>query len=127
MVLENKVALISGAAWGIGRATAQLFAREGAKVVLADIHEGRGREAEQIIRKAGGDALFVKTDVTRMDQVRSLVETAVGHYGRLDILHSNAGAVRYGTTTTLSEEAWDFNLNVCLKSCWMLTSLKYMW
>ena len=120
-LLENKVALITGAAWGIGRATAELFAREGAKVVLADIHEQRGRETETGINQSGGEAFFVKTDMTRPNQVAALVDAAIERFGRLDILHNNAGAIRYGKVTELTEEDWDFNIDVCLKSCWALT------
>lgn len=119
-LLEDKVALISGAAWGIGRATAVLLAREGAKVVLADLNEQRGRDAESEITKSGGEALFVRTDVTKADAVAALVQSAMARFGRIDILHNNAGAVRYGNVAELSEADWDFNIDVCLKSCWAL-------
>ena len=120
MLLENKVAIVTGGASGIGRATAQLFAREGAKVVVADINEPGGQETIRTIQAAGGEALFVPTDLTRADQVHALVQATMDRHGQIDVLFSNAGAVRYGGTIQLSEEDWDFNINVCLKSCWRL-------
>lgn len=85
--LEGKVAIITGAASGIGRASAERFAQEGARVVVADIQA----EAGQAVAARLPNSLFVKTDVSRPEQVHALVETAVGHYGRLDIMFNNAG------------------------------------
>lgn len=86
--LEGKVALITGAGAGIGRATACLFAREGARVVVADIDTSAGEETAHL---AGHGAIAVRTDVTEEDSVRACVNQAVGHFGRLDVLHNNAG------------------------------------
>jgi NAD(P)-dependent dehydrogenase (short-subunit alcohol dehydrogenase family) len=119
-LLQNKVALITGAASGIGRATAQLFARQGAKVAVADINEAGGQETVDSIRGAGGDAIFVRADVGRMDDVRTLVQATHDHYARLDIVHSNAYAHRLGNALEISEADWDFTLAVCLKATWML-------
>jgi NAD(P)-dependent dehydrogenase (short-subunit alcohol dehydrogenase family) len=118
-LLEAKVALITGAASGIGRATAQLFARQGAKVVLADVTTSGGESAAQRIR-AEGEAIFVRTDVGRMSEVQALVEKTLAQYGRLDIIHSNAAAYSLGNAVELSETDWDRTLAVCLKATWML-------
>src|SRR6266536_2194036 len=83
-LLQDKVALITGAASGIGRASAQLFARQGAKVVGADITQAAGEEAAQSIRAEGGDAIFVRTDVGVLGDVQAAVEKTVAQYGRLD-------------------------------------------
>lgn len=119
-LLQDKAALITGAASGIGRATAQLFAREGARVVVADINESGGQETVDGIRAAGGEALFVRADVGRMEDVQALVQTAQDRYGRLDILHSNAFAHRPGNALEISEADWDWTLSVSLKATWML-------
>lgn len=119
-LLQTKVALITGAASGIGRATAQLFARHGAKVVLADVTTAVGEEAVQGIRAEGGDAIFVRTDVGQMNEVQALVEKTLALYGRLDIIHSNAAAYTLGNAVEISEADWDRTLAVCLKATWML-------
>ena len=119
-LLETQVALITGAASGIGRATAQLFARQGAKVVLADRTAAAGEEAAQGIRAEGGDAIFVQTDIGQMSEVQALVEKTLAHYGRLDIIHSNAAAYTMGDAVETSEDEWDRTLAVCLKATWML-------
>ena len=89
-LVEGKVALVTGAARGIGRATARLFAREGARVVLADLLE-EGEDVAGEIRREGGEAVFVRTDVTRESEVEALVAGAVERFGRLDCAHNNAG------------------------------------
>jgi 3-oxoacyl-[acyl-carrier protein] reductase len=91
MRLPNKVALITGAGSGIGRATAQLFAREGAKVVLADLRKLAGRETLDGIKAAGGEAIFVEADVSNGDDVKRMIDTCVASFGRIDILYNNAG------------------------------------
>ena len=120
MLLEGKVALITGAASGIGRATAQLFAREGAKTVAVDINDSGCQKTVQRIRKASGDALSLQADVGKMDDIQAVVEAGLNHYGRLDIVHSNAAAYTVGTATEISEREWDRTLDVCLKATWML-------
>ena len=88
---ENKVAIITGAAGAIGRATAIRFAKEGAQIVVADIGEEAGEETANIIKENGGEAIFVQTDVTNPELVENMVNLAVEQYGKLDILFNNAG------------------------------------
>ena len=118
MLLKDRVAMITGAASGIGRATAQLFAEQGAKIVAVDIDEPGGLETVKSIRQASGEATFVGADVGQA--VESAVQAALDRYGRIDILHSNAAAYTIGTATELKEEDWDRTLSVCLKAAWML-------
>ena len=119
-MLPNKVAVITGAASGIGRATAQLFAREGARVVVSDITDDTGQAVVDGIQAEGGDAIYVHADVGHMADCEKLIQTAQSHYGRIDILHSNTGTHRRGTATEITEADWDWSLNICLKSAWML-------
>src|SRR5271170_3820086 len=89
--LQGKVGLITGGTSGIGRETAVLFAKAGAKVVVAGRREPEGMETVELIRAAGGDALFVKTDVSKASDVDALVQKAVERFGRLDVAFNNAG------------------------------------
>ena len=120
MLLKNKVALITGAASGIGRATAELFAREGASVGVVDVNEQGGRETVRTIQEAAGEAVFFRGDVGSLGDVETTVQAAVDRYGRLDIVFSNAAAFAVGPATAISEEDWDRTLSVCLKATWML-------
>jgi NAD(P)-dependent dehydrogenase (short-subunit alcohol dehydrogenase family) len=89
--LDGKVALVTGGASGIGRASALTFAREGAKLIIADMNEDGGQQTVHMIEENGGEAIFVKTDVTQATAVGALISTAVETYGRLDCAHNNAG------------------------------------
>lgn len=113
------VALVTGASSGIGRATALAFAREGARVVVADI-QPTGVETVQAILEAGGDAIFVETDVSKPDEVAALVKAAVDAYGRLDIAFNNAGIE--GTPALTAEctlANWEKTLAVNLTGAWL--------
>ena len=121
MLLKNKVALITGGTNGIGRASAERFAGEGARVVVCGRNEDRGRDTEATIRQSGGDALFIKADVGLMDDVRRLVDTTFDTYGQIDVIFSNAGIYGMrGSAVDINEEDWDRVLAVNLKAAWML-------
>ncbi|GIX49235.1 MAG: short chain dehydrogenase [Candidatus Tectimicrobiota bacterium] len=118
--LAGKVVLVTGAASGIGRATALACAREGARVVVADTAAAGGEETVARIRQAGGEARFVRADVTRAAEVEALVAEAVAAYGRLDCAHNNAGIEGpLAPTAEYPEEAWDRVLAVNLKGVWL--------
>lgn len=120
MRLAGKVAIVTGGAMGIGEASATLFAREGAKVVIADRSE-RGNEVVAAIRQAGGEAIFVPTDVTQEADVQRVVQQAVATYGRLDVMFNNAGigdaASVVDTTVELFQRITSVNLLGVLLGC----------
>jgi NAD(P)-dependent dehydrogenase (short-subunit alcohol dehydrogenase family) len=110
--LEGKVALISGAARGMGECEARLFAREGAKVVLGDVLEELGQQAAQDIVQQGGAATFVRLDVTAESDWQKAVDAAERIYGKLNVLVNNAGIVRMAPLDETSLEAWNEVINV---------------
>lgn len=112
--LENKVAIITGAGSGIGRATALLFAKEGAKVVLADIDTKEGESTRAAIESEGGSAIFVRTDVSNPKDIDQLVETTINHYSRIDILFNNAGIYAPLTVPETNLETWQRIIEVNL-------------
>ena len=112
--LEGKVAVITGANSGIGRATARLFAREGAKVVGVDLVEDVSPRVDALIQGEGGEAVFYKGDVTSFESCQGMVNTALESYGDLDILVNNAGAGVWGRVDQLSEEDWKKIVNLNL-------------
>lgn len=121
MQLTNKVALITGGASGIGRATAQLFAGEGAAVVIADLNSEAGKAAAGEITACGGRAVFESADVTLAADCRRLVEHAIAQFRKIDILFNNAGIMRRATVLDLSEEEWDRVMAVNVKSIYLLS------
>ena len=113
-LLEGKVAIITGAARGIGRACAELFAAHGARVVLSDIDEEPAREAAEALKAAGGEALAVAGDVTAAEFGPRIVWAALDSYGRIDCLVNNAGYTWDGTAHKMSDEQWQAMLDVHL-------------
>lgn len=116
----GRAAIVTGAASGIGRATALAFARDGAKVVVADIAVGGGEETVRMIEAAGGDALFVETDVSQAAAVEAMIRRTIEAYGRLDCAFNNAGTVgEMGSTVECTEENWEHIINTNLKGVWL--------
>jgi len=119
--LEGKRALITGGASGIGRATALLFACEGAAVAVADVDQARGQAVAQEILRDGGRAVFVRCDVTQAADCRQAVEQTVDELGGLDILFNNAGIIRRATVLETTEAEWDRVMAVNVKSIFLLS------
>lgn len=119
MRLANKVVMITGAGSGLGRVSSQLFAKEGAKVVVTDIQESRAKETVALVTEAGGEAIAVKADVTVESEVEAAVDATVEHYGRLDVMFANAGIPAKGFGLTpfedITEQEWDETNDVVLK------------
>jgi len=122
--VDGKVALVTGGGSGIGRATALVFAREGAKVVVADIVVAGGEETVRLIKAAGGEAVFIKADVSKAAEVEALVKKTVETHGRLDCAFNNAGIEgEVAQTPNCTEENWDRTIAINLKGVWLC--LKY--
>jgi len=122
--LEGKVGLVTGATSGVGRDTAVLFAKAGAKVVVAGRRELEGKETIELVRALGGDGLFVKADVSKAGEVDTLIQKAVEKFGRLDIAFNNAGIEGvWVPIVRQSEEDWDRTIATNLKGVWLC--LKY--
>ena len=122
--LEGRVGLVTGGTSGIGRETAALFAKAGAKVVVAGRRATEGEETVELIRAAGGDGVFVKTDVSKASEVEALVQKAVEKFGRLDVAFNNAGIEGiWVPIVRQSEEDWDRTIDINLKGVWLC--LKY--
>jgi NAD(P)-dependent dehydrogenase (short-subunit alcohol dehydrogenase family) len=119
MRLKKKVAIVTGSGSGIGRATALLFSKEGAKVVVADINVEAGKETVNIIKNNGGEAIFVKTDVSKSLDAKNLIEETVSNFGKLNILFNNAGINPLGTVVDTSEEVWNKVVNINLKGVFL--------
>ena len=123
MRLEGKVAFISGGSRGMGAEEAQLFAKEGAKVVIGDVLEDEGQRLAAQIGEAGGEALFVTLDVTSEDQWQAAVAATVARFGKLDILVNNAGISDHGTIETTTAEAWDRLMDINAKGVFLGTKV----
>ncbi len=122
--LKEKIAIVTGAGsvgpgWGNGKATAVLFAREGASVLAADINPDAAQETAAIIDQEGGNCTPHEADVSHSDEVERMVERCLEIYGRVDILHNNVGIVDLGGCVEASEESWDRVMNVNLKSMFL--------
>ena len=124
MRFENKVAIITGSTKGIGRATAILMAQDGAKVVITGTTEAAGSEVVSIIKEAGGDAFFQKTDVTSAEALDALVKAALDHYGKIDILVNNAGiGGSLANMNQITDAEWDKVLATNLTAAFQIMKL----
>jgi 3-oxoacyl-[acyl-carrier protein] reductase len=119
--LEGKVAVITGAGRGIGRATAVRFGQEGAAVVINDVDAEPAEETESLVKEAGGEALVSTENTVELDQARRMMEAAAERFGKVDILVNNAGITRDKTFHNLDDELWDFVLNVNLRTAFHST------
>jgi NAD(P)-dependent dehydrogenase (short-subunit alcohol dehydrogenase family) len=121
MRLQDKIALITGASSGIGRATSLLFAREGAAVVAVDVDDERGTETVQMIHSAGGQAIFVHADVSLSADCRKMVQAAEETYGRLNILFNNAGIMHGSDDDAINtdEGVWDLTMAINVKGVFL--------
>ncbi len=119
--LTDKVALITGAASGIGRETAVLFAKEGARIVAADVQDAAGEQTAATIRSAGGEAVYVHADVSTAAGCREMVQTAEDQFGRLDVLFNNAGIMHPddGDAVATEEAIWDLTMSINLKGVYL--------
>jgi NAD(P)-dependent dehydrogenase (short-subunit alcohol dehydrogenase family) len=116
--LDGKIAVVTGGASGIGRASAKALAAEGARVVIGDVAEERGESAAQEIRDAGGEVTFVRADVTKMSDVEALVREAVDRWRRLDVMFNNVGEAIPGTAAEMNEDDFRRVLDVNLIGVW---------
>lgn len=122
MRLQDKVSVITGAASGIGKASALLFAKEGSKVVVSDIQEEEGQVTAKFIKASGGEAAFFRADITKKDEVESMVKFACETYGKIDVLFNNAGVFwpsKDTLITEVAEEVWDRIIEINLKGAFL--------
>jgi NAD(P)-dependent dehydrogenase (short-subunit alcohol dehydrogenase family) len=121
MKLDGKVALITGGTSGIGRATAALLAKEGAAVALTGRNQERGEGVAQAINDAGGEAIFIRSDVRFADDCRQAVEQTLERFGRIDVLFNNAGVLYASTVPECTEEEWDETIDSSLKGAFLMS------
>jgi len=121
MRLQDKTAIVTGAASGLGRAIAEVFAKEGAKVLVSDVNVEGGEETVKNILDAGGTAKFVEGDVTSTEDIQNVVSVCEDEFGDVDVLVNNAGVVKFGPMHETSEDDWDFVLNVNLKGAFQMS------
>ena len=121
MKLDGKVALITGGNSGIGRATAALFAKEGAAVVLTGRNQERGEQVARAINEAGGRAMFVRSDVRVAEDCRQAVEQALERFGRIDVLFNNAGVFHPKKVPECTEQEWDETIDSSLKGAFLMS------
>jgi NAD(P)-dependent dehydrogenase (short-subunit alcohol dehydrogenase family) len=119
MRLEGKVAIITGAASGYGKGSAEMFAREGARVAAADINAEELQEVVDGINRAGGEAVAIRTDISKADDARKMVEETLAKFGRLNVLFNNAGIEHMGLIHEVTEGEWDRIMDVNLKGTWL--------
>jgi NAD(P)-dependent dehydrogenase (short-subunit alcohol dehydrogenase family) len=118
--MKDRIALVTGGGSGIGRASALAFARQGAKVTVVDVVVKDGEDTARMIEEAGGEAIFIKADVSRVAEVEAMVNKAVQTYGRLDYAHNNAGVEGLrANTADYTEDDWDRTININLKGMWL--------
>ena len=110
MLLDDKVTIITGSSRGIGRATALLFAKEGAKVAVVDIREEEANSVIREIKELGGDAVAIKTDITKFDEVQDMTDKVVRHFGKVDVLITNAGWDEFKFFMSQTSEDWKFQI-----------------
>jgi NAD(P)-dependent dehydrogenase (short-subunit alcohol dehydrogenase family) len=124
MLLENKIGLVTGGGDGIGRATCIAFAKDGAKVAVADIRLEMAEQTVGLIEAMGGEAIAIKADVSSASEVEAMVDATVAHFGRLDCVSNNAaGGASFAMLPDMEEARWDRTQEICLKGVWLC--LKY--
>jgi len=123
--LSGKVAIVTGSSSGIGKSCAVTFAKEGAKVAVVDIDSSGGQDTVDSIKRAGGEAIFVRTNVTSVEEVKKMVEEVSRHFGKINILHNNAGGWKralHDTVTEDSEKEWKQLIELNLNSVYFVSS-----
>jgi len=122
MRLQGRTAIITGSGRGIGRSAALLFAQEGAKIAVVDIRETEGNSVVNEVKSVGGDAFFVRTDLTKYGEIKAMVDKVIKQFGKIDILVTNAGWDEIKFFLNQTPEEWEFMINLNLKhhiySCW---------